>query len=137
MDSNHKENEGQTCEGCGCGKNNCCCGSGCGGGGHHRRWLWKIPLFGVGIAGVIALKSVVVMALWNALVPELFHGPTLTFLQAVGISVLAKLLVGFGFGHHRGWHKHHRKHFWKARWAKLSPEEREKLREEIKQRCGC
>jgi hypothetical protein len=87
------------------------------------------------MAAVVLLKSAVVMWLWNALIPELFHGPMLTFLQAIGISVLAKLLVGFG--HHRGWHKHHKKHFWKSRWAKLSPEEREKLREEIKHRCGC
>jgi hypothetical protein len=35
-----------------------------------------------------------VMWLWNALVPDLFDGPTITFWQAVGITILGSLLTG-------------------------------------------
>lgn len=96
-----------------------------------RRRLWKIPFF-IGI--FVFLKSAVVMLLWNALVPDLFHGPFLTYPQALGLTVLVKLLVGFpggrGFGPGHGWR--HRMH---KRWANLTPEEREKLREEMRKRC--
>ena len=35
-----------------------------------------------------------VMWLWNALIPDLFNGPTITFWQAVGITILGSLLTG-------------------------------------------
>ncbi len=98
-----------------------------------RRCLWKIPFV---IAAVVLIKSVLVMVLWNALIPELFQGPLLNYGQALGLTILAKLLVGMGgpprhffgggrFGGHHGF---------RNRWAHLSPEEREKLREELKNR---
>ena|SRR5262245_61090544 len=100
------------------------CGQRCG------RRLWKIPFI---VAAIILIKSVLVLLLWNALIPPLFHGPMLTYLQALGLTVLAKVLIGFGgprpFGGRFG-------HGWKSRWAALSSEEREKLREEIRHRCG-
>lgn len=66
-----------------------------------------------------------VMHLWNWLVPGLFHGPVIVFWQAVGLIVLARLLVGFGrgggcgpFGGWRGrmggWGRHHGKS-WQSR----------------------
>jgi hypothetical protein len=95
-----------------------------------RRFFWKAPL----ILVFIALKGVVVMYLWNYLVPEIFHGPELNYLQAIGLMVLSKLLLGFGgFGHFRRHHMHHRhgpmgRHFWKH----MSEEERQKLREKLR-----
>ena len=59
-----------------------------------RRRFWKIPFF---VAAVVLIKSALVMLLWNELIPDLFHGPMLTYLQALELTVLAKLLVGFGF----------------------------------------
>jgi hypothetical protein len=95
----------------------------------HRRRFWKFPL----IAGaIILIKAGIVLLLWNALIPDLFHGPVLTYLQALGLTVLAKLLFGFpGFRYFAGRHSGPP---WKARWAGLSPEEREKLREDIRKR---
>src|SRR5437016_6431689 len=83
------------------------------------------------------------MLFWNALVPGIFHGPELSYWQAVGLLVLARLLTGGG---HHGWRpwKHWafrrwRKHGWNMgsgpdycgpwqggwqRWAAMSPEER-------------
>ncbi len=50
------------------------------------------------IAGLIVLVGFVVMWLWNWLMPEIFGLPTLTYWQAVGLLLLAKLFFGFGMG---------------------------------------
>ena len=34
------------------------------------------------------------MHLWNWLVPDLFHGPIISFCQAIGLIVLSKILFG-------------------------------------------
>lgn len=101
-----------------------------------RRWM--IPFF---IAAFVLVKSVVVFFLWNALIPDLFQGPILNFPQAIGLVVLAKVLLGFGggprgFGGHPGFggprgFMHRRDH----RWKHMSSEEREKLRQELRNRC--
>jgi len=94
----------------------------------HRGKFWKFPLI---VAAVILIKAGIILLLWNALIPDLFHGPVLTYPQALGLTVLAKLLFGFqGFRHFGG------PPWWKARWAGLSPEEREKLREDIRRKFG-
>ena len=100
-----------------------CCGPGCCHG------LWKVPFI---FAAIVLIKSGLVLLLWNALIPGVFSGPALNYLQAVELTVLAKLLVGFGgFKHFGGWHGG----WGSKRWAALSSEEREKLREEIRNRC--
>ncbi|MCK8492376.1 hypothetical protein M0L20_10985 [Spirosoma sp. RP8] len=61
-----------------------------------------IILKGIGFAllgiGLFLLATYVVMRLWNWLVPSLFNGPRLRFVQALGLFFLARLLFGFGFG---------------------------------------
>ncbi len=91
----------------------------------RRRWI-KMPFF---IAGMLLVKSALVMWLWNLLVPDLFHGPLVSYLQAIELTALVKLLVGFGGGHKRFGH---RGHFMKSRWAAMSEDEREKLRAEFR-----
>jgi len=65
----------------------------------------KFALFAiVGIAGVTALVAglgALVMVLWNALLPALFGLPVVTFWQAAGLVVLAKIVGGLLFGHRR------------------------------------
>jgi len=85
-----------------------------------------------------ALLSVVTMLLWNALVPVLFHGPTVTFAQSVGLLVLSHILFrGGGPWRHGGGWRHER---WRERldekMASMSPEERERFRNEWRARCG-
>lgn len=56
---------------------------------------------GFGILGVGAMFFFVwlVMLLWNALVPELFNGPVLSYWQTAGVFLLSKILLsGFGGG---------------------------------------
>lgn len=85
------------------------------------------------IAAVLALAGVVVMSLWNWLMPPLFGGPVLHFWQAIGLLALTRILVGrVGRGPgHWGWRGRMRQD-----WQRMSPEEREKLRETFSRRCG-
>ena len=82
----------------------------------------------------ITVFTWVVMALWNWLVPPIIGWKSIDYWQAMGILVLSKILFGFGrFGGGGHWH-------WRARmaerWERMTPEEREKFREGMRQRCG-
>ncbi|QJW88384.1 hypothetical protein HNV11_02845 [Spirosoma taeanense] len=64
--------------------------------------------------GLFLLATYVVMRLWNWLVPSLFNGPRLRFVQALGLFFLARLLFGFGnFG--RGGRYGYGRHNWHHR----------------------
>lgn len=103
------------------------------------RWAGKCAAFVVMVLAVLSLLSYVVMRLWNALIPELFHGPSLGFWQAAGLLVLCKILFGGFRGRHGGWREHHRwkRQMWREKWSQLTPAERERLRGKFKGRwCG-
>ncbi len=82
--------------------------------------------------------SAIVMALWNAILPAVIGVKTITFLQAIGILLLSKILFG-GFGRRGGWNGGRRSP-WKdkmqEKFANMTPEEREKFKAEWKSRCG-
>ncbi len=122
MSSENTEVEMAEKERCGRGSR----GGRCGG----RSRLWFIPLFLI----AAVLKGALVMVLWNALIPQIFHGPELKILQAIGLLILAKLLVGskgpHGFGGRFGRHHAMRKRF----WARMSDEERNELRDHLRKR---
>jgi hypothetical protein len=91
--------------------------------------------------GILALIGFgyLVMFLWNQLIPVLFHGPQVTFWQAIGLLVLAKILL-HGFGHHAGRHWNSgRYQYWRSRMeekmASMTPEEKEKFNEEWGRHC--
>jgi hypothetical protein len=50
----------------------------------------------LGIAGLAILFGFIIMWLWNALMPDIFGLPTLTYWQAVGLFMLSKILIGCG-----------------------------------------
>jgi len=101
----------------------------------RARWVVKgIAFLGLAIAAM-ALLSLVVMSLWNWLVPSLFHGPAVQYWQAVGLLLLARILFG-GLRARGGWHGHWRQRMWRERWANMTPEERERLRQRFQHRCG-
>jgi hypothetical protein len=101
------------------------------------RWVARGAAFVVFLLAFVAVLSLVVMSLWNALIPSLFHGPTLQYWQAVGLLVLSRILFG-GFKGRHGWHGHGRwrGEMWRRHWESMTPEERERLRERFKHRCG-
>lgn len=92
---------------------------------NYKRKGKKI-VWGLLIVVVVATAiGLLVMSLWNWLVPDLFNGPQITFWQALGLFLLSKLLFGFpgkkGGGH---W-----KHKWKHKMANMSPDEKERFKE--------
>ena len=84
----------------------------------------KFVLIPVFILAFVAVKSAAVMFLWNYLVPDLFHGPEVTYVQALCLVVLAKLLVGFGGPRGGGFGRGG----WGRKWKNMSEEDRAKLR---------
>jgi hypothetical protein len=83
------------------------------------------------IVGVLVFGSIV-MFLWNALMPVIFHLPLISFWQALGLLLLAKILFsGFRGGSRPAW-----KNKMKQRWMNMTPDEREKFKQEWGQRCG-
>jgi hypothetical protein len=71
-------------------------------------WILRILRFVLIAAVFIAVFSAVVMALWNWLVPSLFGGHTINYLQALGILILSQILFS-GFrgrpGGNWGWRR--------------------------------
>jgi hypothetical protein len=110
-----------------------------------KRLIFIVP---AAIAGLVLLCFVggeVVKLLWNWLLPPLFGWRELTFWQAFGILALCRILFGGFRAHgHSGSHSpiRHRMADRMAdrvaeRWDKMSPEERERFRGRLRDRCGC
>ena len=89
-------------------------------------FIVAVPLFGL-----------LVMTLWNAILPEVLGVKAITFLQALGILVLSKILFG-GFGGGKGGCR-----LGKDKWVEMkqkfegmNAEERERFKSEWKNKCG-
>ncbi len=96
---------------------------------HGNMKCWKIAVL---VVGGIAAISWVVMALWNWLLPNLFVGiKEISYVQAMGVLVLSKILFG-GFRGHGGMHKRMHHHHLKN----MTAEEREKSQAEMSSGCG-
>jgi len=87
----------------------------------------------IGVLAAIVFGAIL-MLLWNWLVPDIFNGPELNLLQAIGLLLLSKILFG-GFGNKFSSQK---REMWKRHYdskiSKMNPEEREKFKESL-QRC--
>jgi hypothetical protein len=84
----------------------------------------KIPvIIGLAALGIIVFGSAV-MLLWNGILTSVLHIGAITFWQAVGILLLAKILFGGfrGRRRHGGWREK------RLQWQNMTPEEREKFR---------
>lgn len=81
----------------------------------------------------MAVFGLLVMSLWNWLMPELLGLHVITFWQAWGMLVLSRILFGSfgGRGHDRRWRAR-----LIDRWEQMSPEERAKFREGMRHRWG-
>jgi hypothetical protein len=99
-------------------------------------WIKKGLMYFLLFIIAVPLFGLLVMSLWNAILPAVLGVKSITFLQALGILLLSKILFG-GFGS-----KHGRRHGgdkWiemKQKFAGMAPEEREKFKSEWKNRCG-
>ncbi|MDR1980983.1 MAG: hypothetical protein LBQ39_05085 [Tannerellaceae bacterium] len=72
----------------------------------------------------LAGLGVVVMVLWNVLVPDIFGLAAISFWQASGLLVLARLFFG-RIGKMMGMHGHHNPVH--EKWMKMTPEERKEF----------
>ena len=91
---------------------------------YHRKRLFFIPLIAIGIA----LFAYVTMLLWNALLPAIFNFSPITFWQALGLLVLARLLFG-GHHPHRNprWTMYGKDRELRNKLMKMSPEEKKEF----------
>ena len=101
----------------------------------RRKLIWIAPLAIVGIAVFIAIGGAIVQLLWNWLLPSLFGWRQITFWQAVGLLALSRILFG-GLGMRGGSRSGIRRRM-AERWEGMTPEERERLREAMRDRWGC
>ena len=81
----------------------------------------------------ILLFGLIVMLLWNAILPGVVHVTAITYPQALGILVLSKILFGGFNKRHWGGRWRHEMH---ERFANMTPEEKEKFKTEWKERCN-
>jgi hypothetical protein len=103
---------------------------------HHKRfWPIKILFFLLAAAFLLLLAGVIVMQLWNWILPDLLGVNALSIWHAIGLLVLCRLLFGSwsrfgppGFSRNRG--------FWRDKWRDMTDEEKEVFKTKWKERCG-
>ena len=98
------------------------------------KWILKCILGGILF---VLLAGLITMLLWNWLVPTLFSGPHIGFLQALGLLLLSKIIFG-GWGRGR-WNGG--QHSWKRRYEEklsaMSPEARERFKSRMREKWRC
>jgi hypothetical protein len=99
----------------------------------RKKWYWIAPLALLGMAVVITIGGVLVMLLWNWLMPTVFGLKAISFWQAWGLLVLSRLLFA-GFGGH-GFRRDRMRRRIAERWENMTPEERERSRQKWGTRC--
>lgn len=100
----------------------------------RKKWFYLAPLAILAMLAFVALGGEAVYLLWNWLLPPLFGLRPITFWQALGILALCRILFG-GFGCH-GPHRHGFGRRMAERHGAWTPEERERFRQAMRERCG-
>ena len=95
----------------------------------------KVVFFILMAAVAITVFGGIVMLLWNNILAQVLNISTITFGQALGILLLAKILFG---GWRGGWGggRQHWKNKMHEKWSAMTPEERERFKEQWQKRCG-
>jgi hypothetical protein len=100
----------------------------------NRHRLWRLLKIVVVAALALGVVGFVVMSLWNWLAPAAFGGHLIGFWQAIGLFVLARVLVGgLRRGGSGGGHWRRRT---AERWAAMSDEERARFGHRFAGSCG-
>jgi len=111
----------------------------------RRKWIFIVPAALLGMVLFTFIGGEVVRQLWNWLLPPLFGWRQVTFWQALGLLALCRILFG-GFGLHgggprpnsalRGRMADRMADRVAERWGHMNPEERERFRQRVRERCG-
>jgi hypothetical protein len=100
----------------------------------RRFKAWKALKIIAMVALAITLFGYVVERLWNWLLPPIAGVHPITFVQAIGLLILSKILFG-------GIHRHGPGRHWKRgledRWAAMTPEERDRFRAGLHNKSFC
>lgn len=100
-------------------------------------WVKRAILIPIAVVVGVFVFGIVVMYLWNSILPGVLGVGTITFWQAIGILALAKILFGgCGMGRHRHHKCHGHRHKFSEKWMHLTPEEREQMRSDWRCKCG-
>jgi hypothetical protein len=99
-----------------------------------KRLILIAPLAILGMLLFIALGGELVLRLWNWLLPALFGWRQITFWQALGLLALCRILFG-GLGL-RGSARSNIRRRMEERFEHLTPEERERCRQRMRERFG-
>ena len=97
----------------------------------RRNRFYFIPV----ILAVILLLALIVMLLWNAILPQLIRVHPVTYPQALGLLILCKILFGSFRPGPRGFRKGGSP--WRSKLMDLTPEEREQFKQEWQKRAAC
>jgi hypothetical protein len=101
-----------------------------------RKLIFIAPLAILAMLLFIAVGGEIVRLLWNWLLPSLFGWRLITFWQAVGLLALCRILFG-GLGLHGHGHSNFRRRIAERRgWGPMTPEERERFRQGIREVFG-
>lgn len=102
-----------------------------------KLWIKKGLMFLFLFIAAVLLFGLLVMSLWNAILPEVLGVQAITFIQALGILLLSKILFGgFRGGFGRGSRQPGKWMAMKEKFSGMTPEEKEKFKSEWKTRCG-
>lgn len=94
-----------------------------------KRFALFVPIF----IGGFLLFTWVIQLLWNNILPEVTGVKAISYLQAMGIFVLSKILFGFN----KGWGGKNRcRQQMQEKLQHMTPEEKEKFKTEWRNRCG-
>ncbi len=102
-----------------------------------RFWVKKV--IGTAICAALAIVALgfVIMTLWNSILVGVLSVKAITYTQALGIFVLSKILFG-GFKGRGGCGCGFkgRGERMKEKWQSMTPEEREKFKQDWRYRCS-
>jgi hypothetical protein len=89
------------------------------------------------VAIVVGLGT---MLLWNWLIPQIFNGPEINFIETLGLLVLSKIFFGFNrmAGGNCSCGKRAGGSFWKERFSNrfsaMTPEQKEVYKQKLKEK---
>ena len=99
-----------------------------------KKLILLAPLAILAFVGLVAIGGAIVQALWNWLLPAIFGWREITFWQALGMLALCRILFG-GLGGHGG-RRVRVDGGTGGHWGRMTPEERERFRQRIRERFG-
>ena len=99
-----------------------------------RKWIFVLAP--IALVAFMAIVGEVVMHLWNWLLPALFGWRLITFWQGLGLLALCRILFGGFRLHGPGRSNFRRRMNMKERCGRMTPEERERFRQGIREGWG-